>query len=314
MVGKSGDRSVLDLSRGLLVDTEAEEILADWYDDEVIVGPIPVKVEVNAPEYVEGTFDASIDVDSITDFNLGHFDLSFDSSVVTVTDVADGSLDGTTIPVADWGFIDENKIRVIVEVSGITGVSGSGYLAEIGFEVVGKRGDKSVLDISRGLLVDTEAEEILAQWIDDMIIVEMEIPSVTIETDKSVYKSGEEQIITLTIENPTSEPVQAKLGMGFHVYEIGGSPYSYDREIFETELIWLPAEFEKSFALQVKGLGLPEGKYAWSACLKDAMGVKIAESEAKFSIVAPSTSTVPGDAMFKDLSENVKRAVNAELS
>ena len=45
-----------------------------------------VNVTVNAPEYVEGTFNASIGVDNITDFNSGLFDLSFDSSVVNVTD------------------------------------------------------------------------------------------------------------------------------------------------------------------------------------------------------------------------------------
>ena len=56
-----------------------------------------VTVPVNAPEYVEGTFDASIDVDSVTDFNSGQFDLSFDSSVVNVTDVRDGEIDGVGV-------------------------------------------------------------------------------------------------------------------------------------------------------------------------------------------------------------------------
>ena len=316
VVGKGGDRSVLDLSNGLLVDTEAEEIPAEWIDDEVIIGLIQVKV--NAPEYVDGTFDASIDVDSITDFNSGQFDLSFDSSVVNVATVADGSIDGATIPVDRWEFMDKGRIRVILDVPGISAVSGSGYLAKISFEVVGKGGDRSVLDISNGLLVDTEAEEIKAEWYDDEVYIKRDEPSVTIETDKSVYKQGEKQIIALTIENPTSKPVQAKLGMGFHVFEIEGSPYSYDKELFETEMFWLPTDFKKSFVLQVEGLELPEGEYAWSAYLKDAKGVKIAESEAKFSIVAAesSISTVPspGDAIFKDLSENVKRAVNAELS
>nr|CBH40044.1 hypothetical membrane protein, containing cohesin domain [uncultured archaeon] len=171
VVGGVGDKSVLDISNGLLVNTEAEAIPAEWIDDEVTVGTMPVQVAVNAPEYVEGTFDASIDVDSIANFNSGQFDLAFDSSVVSVTDVADGHLNGETIPVSEWARMDNDTIRVILDVSGIAGVNGSGNLATITFTVVGKTGDKSVLDISNGLLVNTEAEAILTVWIDEAVIV-----------------------------------------------------------------------------------------------------------------------------------------------
>jgi hypothetical protein len=171
VVGETGDKSVLDISNGLLVNTKAEAILAEWIDDEVTVGSMPVQVSVNAPEYVEGTFNASIDVTNVTDFNSGQFDLSFNSSIVNGTDVTDGSLDGETIPVSNWERLDNDTIRVIVDVSGIAGVNGSGNLAMIGFAVVGETGDKSVLDISKGLLVNTEAEAIPAEWIDDKVIV-----------------------------------------------------------------------------------------------------------------------------------------------
>ena len=171
VVGATGDKSALDTSNGLLVNTDAEAIPAEWINDEVTVGTMPVQVSVNAPEYVEGTFDASIDVDSVADFNSGQFDLAFDSSVVNVTDVVDGSLGGEVIPVSDWERLDNDTIRVIMDVSGIAGVNGSGNLATISFEVVGKAGAKSVLDISDGLLVNTEAEAIPAEWIDDEVIV-----------------------------------------------------------------------------------------------------------------------------------------------
>ena len=57
----------------------------------------PVKVWVNAPEYVEegASFVATIDVDNITDFNMGIFDLSFNSKVVNVLDVKGGQIDET---------------------------------------------------------------------------------------------------------------------------------------------------------------------------------------------------------------------------
>ena len=171
VVGEVGAKSMLNISNGLLVNTEAEAILAEWINDEVTVGTMPVQVSANAPEYVEGTFDASIDVDSVADFNSGQFDLAFDSSVVSVTDVVDGSLDGATIPVSDWERLDNDTIRVIIDVSGIAGVNGSGNLAMVNFAVVGMAGAKSVLDISDGLLVNTDAEAIPAEWIDDEVIV-----------------------------------------------------------------------------------------------------------------------------------------------
>ena len=58
---------------------------------------VTVTVTVNAPEYVEETFNVTIDVDNVTDLNSGQFDLSFDSSVVNVTDVRDGEIDGVGV-------------------------------------------------------------------------------------------------------------------------------------------------------------------------------------------------------------------------
>ncbi|MEA3488169.1 MAG: cohesin domain-containing protein, partial [Euryarchaeota archaeon] len=67
-----------------------------------------VTVTVNAPAMVkEGEiFNATIDVTNLTNFNSGQFELSFDSSVVNVTEVAGGSIDGTAIPESTWDLLD----------------------------------------------------------------------------------------------------------------------------------------------------------------------------------------------------------------
>jgi hypothetical protein len=100
------------------------------------------EVTVNAPEYVEEgeSFDVTIEVDSITDFNTGLFDLSFDHRVVEVEDVTDGSIDDIAIPIAMWEDMDKGTIRVFFTVPEATGVSGSGYLAKISFSVKGDEG------------------------------------------------------------------------------------------------------------------------------------------------------------------------------
>ena len=118
-------------------------------------------VTVNAPEYVEEkeTFDVTIDVEGITDFNNGMFDLAFDHKVVKVEDVEDGNIDDTEIPVTMWAPMDSDTIKVMLELSGTTTVSGSGYLAKITFKVKGDEGEESTLEIADGELVEYVFED-----------------------------------------------------------------------------------------------------------------------------------------------------------
>lgn len=134
-----------------------------------------VTVTVNAPELVveKGTFEVTIDVDSITNFTTGLFDLSFDHKVAEVKDVEDGNIDGTTIPVDEWKFMGRDTITVFLNLPGDTVVSGSGYLAKIKFEVEGDEGYEGVLKISNEFLggIADGPKEILAEWIDAEIKV-----------------------------------------------------------------------------------------------------------------------------------------------
>lgn len=134
----------------------------------------PVEVVVNAPEYVEEgeIFDVTIDVDSITDFNEGQFDLSFDSSVVNVTDVEEGSIDGAEIPIVMWRIMERGMVRVMSMLPEAEGVSGSGYLAKISFKAKGDEGDCALeIDEDESFLCNTTAGEIPATWIDGEIKV-----------------------------------------------------------------------------------------------------------------------------------------------
>jgi hypothetical protein len=61
--------------------------------------------------------------------------------------------------------MDNDTIRVLFKLSGADGVSGTGSLASVSFEVTGASGDTSHLNISDGALADTAADEIPAIWI-----------------------------------------------------------------------------------------------------------------------------------------------------
>ncbi len=176
VLGIPEDTSILDLSDGLLVDTGSDEISALWFDDRITA--VKTSAIVNSPEAVSSTFDATIEIYNATDLDSGQFDLWFDSSVVNVTGVSSGSIDGTTVPVDDWAVMHgtdrwdcDKLVRVVFDMPDVTGVIGSGTLATIHFEVLGMTEDTSILDLSDGLLVNIGSDEISALWFDDVITV-----------------------------------------------------------------------------------------------------------------------------------------------
>ena len=125
------------------------------------VAAYQTSVSVNAPKSVDGDFSVTIEIENAVDLDSGQFDLYFDPDAVNVTSVGDGNIGGTTIPVDNWA-VDEDRIRVLFNLPGIDGVSGSGSLATIHFETV-VSGD-CVMEISDGLLVNNMAEVIPANW------------------------------------------------------------------------------------------------------------------------------------------------------
>ena len=143
-----------------------------------------VSVRVNAPEFVSGTFDVTIDIYNVVDLTSGNFDLYFDPDVVNALDVESGNIDGTEVPLDMWRVMDD-KVIVIIKLPDTGFVSGSGYLATIRFEVAGNDGDTSALEVSDGELFSyiqydsalhgyegsTENEEINVDWSGDVVTV-----------------------------------------------------------------------------------------------------------------------------------------------
>ena len=166
-----------------------------------------VTVTVNAPEYVEEgeTFDVTIEVDYIEDFNAGQFDLVFDPRVVKTkeNDVTVGRIGGTEIPITMCGLVDSDTIKIMPGLSGGTTVNGTGYFVKITFEVKGTEGDESALNISNGELVKPPVkseypEEIPAEWIDAKIKIVVEDEEVEVDEEDI----GEE--VTLVSPNITA--------------------------------------------------------------------------------------------------------------
>jgi hypothetical protein len=145
------------------------------------IGAAGVTVSVDASaEVVIGTdFVASVNITSMTNLDACNYDIIYDPSVINVTDVTSGLIGNTTIPIAMWGQSASVKIRIIEHIPGLSGVTGSGYLAQIHFHVIGTSGSTSTIAFSNGTLSSTSATEITATWTGDSINVIESLPMPT---------------------------------------------------------------------------------------------------------------------------------------
>jgi len=128
-------------------------------------------VNVINPNKVElgDTFNISINITQVEDFDASNFDILFDSEIINVTDAFGGNINSTNIPLSGWNLIEPGKVRVLVNLPGITGVSGDGYLAKVQFEAISN--GTSNLNFSNQIISSVLAEEIIADWFNSQIQV-----------------------------------------------------------------------------------------------------------------------------------------------
>jgi len=126
-----------------------------------------VTVSMSAPNQVgEGTdFIARVNIGNVTNFDAANYDVTFNPAALQVANVTSGLISGTAIPADMWSVITPGTLRVIQNVPGLSGVSGTGYLSEIRFHVIGSAGSTSQINLANGVLSDNSANQIPASWV-----------------------------------------------------------------------------------------------------------------------------------------------------
>ncbi len=134
-------------------------------------------VSIDAPDEAapDSEFTANVNI-GVTDFDACNYDVSFDASVLRLDNVTSGLIGSTEIPVDIYNEISSGTYRVIQNVPGLTGVSGSGYLAVLHFHVIGSEGSSSTISLSNGMLANNLAEEITATWVGDSVNITSVLP------------------------------------------------------------------------------------------------------------------------------------------
>ncbi len=142
-------------------------------------------VSVVAPGEVPegGTFTAYITVDWVEDLDSGQFELGYDPNVIEVTHIVSGIRHGTLLPSGNTTVTasqpDTGILRVVVNTAShpaTGGVTGTGCLVEIDFDVLGEYCDTSVLDLApptgfQNGMWDYLAFEIPTTWSDSAVHV-----------------------------------------------------------------------------------------------------------------------------------------------
>ncbi len=130
-------------------------------------------VLLNAPAEVapDGDFTVTVEIGDVSAFDAGQFDVTFDQSMFRLDDVTAGQIGSTGIPVGLWNEMSAGTCRVIVNVPGVPGVSGSGSLAVLHFHASGSAAGSSPLALSNGFLNSNTGEEIAATWAGGSITV-----------------------------------------------------------------------------------------------------------------------------------------------
>jgi clostripain len=135
----------------------------------VAVGAVTVSVDAPATAAPDSDFTANIDITEVTNLDSCNYDITFDPLVLRLDNVASGLIGSTAIPVDMYNELSSGTYRVVQNVPGLTGVSGSGYLAVLHFHVIGSEGDSSSITLSNGTLSDNSAGEITATWVGDSV-------------------------------------------------------------------------------------------------------------------------------------------------
>ncbi len=132
--------------------------------------PPSCAVTFNAPGGAAGgtAFDVSVNVTRVSSFDAGQFDVCFDESLLQLEDVTAGEIGAIVIPVDLWSRVGPGAYRIIVNVPGVPGVSGSGSLAVLHFVAAGAAGT-AVLTPENGFLNTSSGEEIAATWAPDSV-------------------------------------------------------------------------------------------------------------------------------------------------
>ena len=132
---------------------------------DLVVANDDTTIKIGLPAQIKAgeEFAAVVNISQVKDFNAANYDIKFDSTILSLQKIEDGQIGKQIIGISMWREIEPGRIRVIHDLSGISGASGSGTLAKITFKCL--RETSTTISFENGVLSNIYAQEIAAVWI-----------------------------------------------------------------------------------------------------------------------------------------------------
>ena len=168
-----------------------------------------VTVTLDAPtEVTAGSeFVAPVNISYVENFDAGALKIRFDPAILSLTEVTDGDIGGTNIPVAAVVEKEPGLWGIVANVTGFPGVTGSGYLMEIHFYALAS--GVSEISLEHYSMSDNMAQLIPATWISNTVKATTSSPS----PSASSSPSPSAEIAATTSSEPTSGSSPQSLGV-----------------------------------------------------------------------------------------------------
>ena len=136
----------------------------------------PVAVNAPAKAPVSSTFTVTIDIQEVSDLNAAQYDITFDNTVLELTDITEGRIGGTSVPVL-YNQVGTETYRVINSME-LGTVAGSGSLAKLWFRSIGEVGKSSTIGLSNGIMSGLTTGHIPATWNGDSVELSLRLIAV----------------------------------------------------------------------------------------------------------------------------------------
>ncbi|MBI2832267.1 MAG: hypothetical protein HYX79_08430 [Chloroflexi bacterium] len=126
--------------------------------------PVQVTLELPAEASPNSDFTVKVNISQVTGFDAASYNISFDSALLRLDNVTSGQLGSAVVPVDIWNAKSAGVFVIVQNIPGVSGVSGSGYLAVLHFHNISSQNRTVSISLSNGTLGNNMAQAIPAAW------------------------------------------------------------------------------------------------------------------------------------------------------
>jgi hypothetical protein len=161
-----------------IVVTAQDGVTTKTYTITVTRTSLGVTVTVSAPAKVPANnyqFDVPVNLSQVSNFYGAQFDVLYDSTVLQYVSTTWGQIGSTPINgsgITQSNIITPGDIRFVIDMTNLSsGISGTGTILTLRFQVIGSIGKSSTINLANGILSDFNANAILATWVNGSVLV-----------------------------------------------------------------------------------------------------------------------------------------------